>query len=238
MSEREVTRSRGASGRTVIVGDIHACRDELVALLDWLGFGGDDRLVCVGDLVVRGPFPRSTLDLLRAVGARAVRGNHDDKLVRWYANPKIPLNEQHRKTAARLRKRHWAFLVKLPLWLDLPEHGVRVVHAGVVPGVAIERQDPKTLLYIRSIAADGRPLEQRDKTLWGERYVGPPHIVFGHNAMPEPQLHPWATGIDTGCVYGGRLTALVLRAGEHPPAVEHRRDALVSVPARRRYATS
>jgi hypothetical protein len=238
MSEANATGRFRASGRTIIVGDLHACRDELEALLDWVGFGSADRLVCVGDLVVRGPFPRGTLDLLRRIDARAVRGNHDDKLIRWHASPKIPLNEQHRRTAARLRKRHWSFLAALPLWLDLPEHGVRVVHAGVTPGVAIEMQDPKTMLYIRSIAADGRPLEQRDKILWGEQYRGPPHVVFGHNAMPEPQLHPWATGIDTGCVYGGRLTALVLRAGEHPPPVELRRDALVSVPARRRYATT
>jgi hypothetical protein len=234
VSQREVSQR----GRTVFVGDLHACRDELVALLDWIGFGEGDRLVCVGDLVVRGPFPRATLDLLRDLGALAVRGNHDDKLVRWHAAPKMPLNEQHRKTAVRLRKRHWAFLTKLPLWLDLPDHGVRVVHAGVVPGVPIEQQESRALLYMRSLGADGEAIEQRDKILWGARYTGPPHIVFGHNAMPAPQIHPWATGLDTGCVYGGRLTALVLRAGEKPPPVETRQDALVSVPARRRYASS
>jgi hypothetical protein len=67
-------------------------------------------------------------------------------------------------------------------------------------------------------------------------YQGPPHIVFGHNARQVPQLHLDATGIDTACVYGGALTALVLPAGTEPPRLADRRDALVSVRARRVYA--
>jgi len=57
----------------------------------------------------------------------------------------------------------------------------------------------------------GEIIEKDGIVLWGRRYTGPPHVVFGHNAQLEPQLHPWATGIDTGVVYGERLTALVPR---------------------------
>jgi hypothetical protein len=60
-------------------------------------------------------------------------------------------------------------------------------------------------------------------------------VVFGHNSLEEPQLHEWATGIDTGCVYGNRLTALVLDPGEPPPRGRAVRSKLVSVAARRRY---
>ena len=60
-------------------------------------------------------------------------------------------------------------------------------------------------------------------------------MIFGHNARPDPQLHLWATGIDTGCVYGGRLTAMVLPDGAAPPPPDERGDVLVSVPARRAY---
>jgi hypothetical protein len=222
--------------RTVIVGDLHACKKELADLLDHIGLCRDDDLVCVGDLVVRGPFPRSTLDLLMGLRARAVRGNHEDKLLRWRRRPETPLGSQHREVAEKLRERHWAYLASLPLWLDLPDHAVRVVHAGVVPGLPIELQDRKTLLYVRCLGPRGEPLDKRDRVLWGARYVGPPHVVFGHNALPLPQLHPWATGIDTGAVYGGRLTAMVLRKGEKPPQLRDRLDVLVSVPSRRKYA--
>jgi hypothetical protein len=70
--------------------------------------------------------------------------------------------------------------------------------------------------------------------LWGTRYAGPPQIIFGHNAAPGLQLHPWATGLDTGCVYGGRLTALVLGFRQRVPrSIAARRSLLVSVAARR-----
>jgi hypothetical protein len=223
-------------GRTILVGDVHACRDELDALLTRVAFGEGDELVMVGDLVVRGPDPRGTLDLLREVGARSVRGNHEDRLLRHRSAPKDnPASDLTLATARALRKRDWVMLESLPLWIDLPEHGVRVVHAGLVPGVPITEQDPHTLMYVRSLDHDGAPVEKRGRVLWGERYAGPEHVVFGHNARPQPQIHAFATGLDTGCVYGGHLTAMVLEDGERPPPSRDRASVLVSVKARRRY---
>jgi hypothetical protein len=221
--------------KLVIVGDVHGCRAELAALLGKVGFSSGDRLVMVGDLVVRGPDPAGTLDLLAEVGARAVRGNHEDRLLKIRAG-RAARAEAQRETIAKLDERHWDFLAALPLWLDIPEHDVRVVHAGVVPGVPIERQDPRALMYMRTVDARGAPVEKRGDTLWGARYRGGPHVVFGHNAAKDPQIHADATGLDTGCVYGGALTALVLAEGARPPRARERRDALVSVRARRRYA--
>jgi hypothetical protein len=226
--------------RTIIVGDVHGCRDELARLLDHVGFGEGDRLVMVGDLIVRGPDPCGTLDLLREVNATSVRGNHEDRLLRWRAgrtDPRgEPLGEMSKATARLLRKRDWAWLETLPFWIDLPEHNLRVVHAGLVPGLPIERQDPHTLMYVRCLGRYGEPVERRGgKILWGVAYMGPPHVVFGHNARTDPQVHPWATGIDTGAVYGGRLTAMVLREGEGVPPLSSRSEVLVSVTSRRRY---
>lgn len=236
--------------RTVIVGDLHGCRAELETLLARVAFGAGDRLVAVGDLVARGPDPGGVIDLLVSVGGRAVRGNHEDRLLRHRARAGLdgskatpgdepgdrPLGSAHRAVVDALAPRHWAYLASLPLWIDLPDLGVRVVHAGVVPGVLIEKQKPRTLMYVRCLGPTGKPVEQRGAALWGARYEGPPHVLFGHNALPEPQIHRHATGIDTGCVYGNRLTAMVLPDGAGPPAREDRQSALVSVPARRAYA--
>jgi hypothetical protein len=223
-------------GRTVIVGDVHGCSGELEELLERVRFAaGRDRLVSVGDLVVRGPDPHGTLSLVRRLGARAVRGNHEHKLLAWRRRHK-PIGPEHERLARALSEQEWGMLEAMPLWLDLPEHGVRVVHAGVVPGVAVDRAPRDALLKMRTIDARGDWSDEPEAgPLWGTKYEGPPHVVFGHNARPDPQLHAWATGLDTGCVYGGKLTALVLDEKERVPRGEAVRPLLKGVPAVRKY---
>ena len=228
--------------RTIIVGDVHACSRELSALLQRVAFArGVDRLVLVGDVLVRGPDPLRTLDLLRDLGAASVRGNHENKLLSargtdGHLRSDARLGGEHERVARMLRDEDWRTIEAMPLWLDLPAHGVRVVHAGVIPGTSVERTPPEALMTMRTIDARGRWSDkERAGDLWGASYVGPPHVVFGHNARPGAQLHPWATGVDTGCVYGGDLTAVVLADGEPMPRGEAARAKLVSVAAERRY---
>jgi hypothetical protein len=223
-------------GRTVIVGDVHGCAGELEELLERVRFvAGADRLVSVGDLVVRGPDPHGVLALIQRVGGRAARGNHEEKLLAWRRRDK-PLGPDHERVAQLLSEAEWRVVEAMPLWIDLPEHDVRVVHAGVVPGMEPSRTPPEALLKMRTLDARGDWSDEADAgVLWGARYEGPPHVVFGHNARPEPQLHAWATGLDTGCVYGGRLTGLVLDEGEPMPRGDAVRRLLKSVPALRKY---
>ena len=222
--------------RTLIVGDVHGCREELEALLAATDYRpDDDRLVFVGDVVVRGPDSPGTLDLVRGLGGTVVRGNHEQKLLSGRAGA-TRLGPEHQRVAEALSEDDWRTLEAMPLWLDLPENGVRVVHAGVLPGRDVTATPHDALLRMRTIDANGDWSDRREGgDLWGTRYVGPPHVVFGHNARNEPQLHAWATGIDTGCVYGRHLTAVVLDAGEPMPRGEAARAKLVSVPARERY---
>jgi hypothetical protein len=221
---------------TAIVGDVHGCSAELEELLEQLRFReGHDRLFFVGDLVVRGPDPHGTLALVRKIASGVVRGNHEDRLLAWRRRAR-PLGAEHERLARVLSDEQWAMLDAMPLWIELPEHDVVIVHAGVVPGVPLERTAPEALLKIRTVDADGRWSDEPDEgPLWGSRYEGPPHVVFGHNARAGPQLHEWATGIDTGCVYGGRLTATVLAEGQRMPRGTAAGATLRSVPARRAY---
>ncbi len=224
--------------RTIIIGDVHGCRSELEALLDRVAFASGDQLVFVGDLVARGPDSLGVLDVARRTGAIVVRGNHEQRLLDWRSSrrawmrgeaaAKPPIGKMHRDIARSLRPVDWTVLETSPLFVDLPEHGVRVVHAGLMPDLAIEAQSPQTLMRIRTVRLRSGKRGKAENVLWGACYAGPPQVVFGHNAAPGLQLHPWATGLDTGCVYGGRLTAMVLAQGQRVPrGLAARRGLLV-----------
>ncbi|MBI5533432.1 MAG: serine/threonine protein phosphatase [Deltaproteobacteria bacterium] len=226
--------------RTVIVGDVHGCRSELERLLSYIGVGPQDQLIFVGDLIGRGPDTLGVVKLVRKLGAVVVRGNHEHKLLmyraarqRKQAAPRV--SRALREVSERIGEGLSRWMSEMPYWFDVPEHGVRVVHGGMVPGRKIEETEPGLLVTIRGMTPEGDPTTARECRLWGETYAGPPHVVFGHNAGRAPQIHEWATGIDTGCVYGGSLTAMVLLPGEQVPSTEHRTSVLVSVPAARQY---
>jgi hypothetical protein len=226
--------------RTVIVGDVHGCLDELLALVARCGDPADTRYVMVGDLVAKGPDSQGVVQWARESAAGAVLGNHDahvlklrqeDKDADKDARPKA----HHVEVARSLKNADWDWLEARPLWLavdaerdfdpDREDASHLVVHGGLVPGVPIDKQERVYLLNLRSINDKGLPTKKIEGAPWASLWRGPPHVVFGHDAVRGLQRHKWATGLDTGCVYGRQLTALVLP--------EHR---LVSVPAKRAYA--
>ncbi len=209
--------------RTVVVGDIHGCYDELRDLLDRVGLGAADRLVCVGDLVVKGEKNREVLDLFMS-DARfsSVLGNHDRAVLRGLSEEGAPLKASQERCVQELQTdaaRYAAFLGSLPLLSDLGTHVV--VHAGVRPGVPLASQDEDDLVELRTLGPDRA---SRDGVPWYELYDDGPTVLFGHWPASPPRRGPRALGLDTGCVYGYQLTAYVLEE-----------DKLVSVPARRAY---
>jgi hypothetical protein len=197
-------------------------------------------VVFVGDLVARGPDSRGAIRIVRELGAECVLGNHEQKLLdarrRAETSQSPPrLSASHRQLLDELTEQDWHWMASLPAWLELPDIEVAVVHAGIVPGVALCDQDAWVLTHVRTILPDGSPSADRSGTPWARLYQSRPHLVFGHDALSGLQLHPHATGLDTGCVYGGKLSALVLTEGQSPPRPEERRAHMISVPARRRY---
>jgi hypothetical protein len=196
--------------RTFVVGDVHGCNDELGELLDAAGWTKRDRLVLVGDLVAKGPDSAGVLSRARELGALAVLGNHDAHLLD-VVHHGTTKKTHHAEVAKTLSSKDVAWLEALPLWLELPDDDVVVVHAGLVPGVPLAQQERRNLLNLRSFDAKGEPTTRVEGgTPWAARWKGPPHVVFGHDAIRGLQQHRFATGLDTGCVYGHRLTGLWL----------------------------
>ncbi len=195
--------------RTLVVGDVHGCIDELEALLEKAELAKGDRLILAGDLVAKGPDSQAVVQLARERGALAVLGNHDAHVLGYRAGK--PLKNHHLEVAKSLKKADWDYLEKLPLWLDLPELNTLVVHAGLVPGIALEHQQTHVLLNVRSLTPEFEPSTRVDGGVpWASKWPGPRFVVFGHDALRGLQRHPHALGLDTGCVYGKLLTAVWL----------------------------
>jgi hypothetical protein len=201
--------------RTIVVGDLHGCYDELAALIALVKLGASDRVVCVGDLVSKGEKSREVLELFMT-DARfsSVIGNHDRALLEYWRGSlkKKELKPAQRKCAKQLkegRERFAAYFESLPAYVDLGSHVV--VHAGLRPGVPLAAQSLDDLTTMRTLGPDR---ESREGMPWYEVYDGEKTALFGHWPAAEPRRGPRAIGLDTGCVYGGRLTAYVVETGE------------------------
>ena len=193
--------------RTIIFGDIHGCHREWRDLLDRIGPSSSDRLVAVGDIVCKGPDTGKTLELARSLkNLTCLLGNHELRFLRYWHDGERPTRflKDYDEAALRQMGRRYdglmRYIASWPHYLDLPE--ALVVHAGLRPGVPLGRQDIEDLTGLRTVGKPPRP--------WFESYKGPKLAVFGHWVVREPMFSENAIGLDTGCVYGGKLSALIL----------------------------
>jgi serine/threonine protein phosphatase 1 len=187
-----------------VVGDVHGCLDPVERLFDRLGVGPSDLVVFVGDLVRKGPDSEGVLDLVRLQdNLVSVRGNNEQGLI------------DGTKTAPDLGPEDVAFVQSLPVAVSFGE--ALVVHGGADHRKPMDQHDAEDLLTMRSLA-DG----SYERPYWFEQRSELPRVFFGHTVLSEPFESPYAVGLDTGCVYGGELTAY-----------DYRRDRFVSVDAAR-----
>lgn len=210
--------------RTIVVGDVHGCVRELEKLLAKVSLAPSDRLVLVGDVVAKGPDSKAVVELARHIGALAVRGNHDEQVLRIHRGLARSPKPHHKVVVDALDDADWRWLSRLPVWMRIGKDHL-IVHGGIVPGVPLESQDPALLMNLRSIRPSGAPSTKLDGTPWAASWQGPKTVIFGHDAVRGLQKYPHAIGLDTGCVYGNELTAWI---------IEEQR--FVSVKAQRAYA--
>ncbi|KAB8349874.1 hypothetical protein FH972_023887 [Carpinus fangiana] len=213
--------------RLVVVGDVHGCSSELSRLLKRISFDAKfDHLILAGDMIDKGPDSHGVLALAQSLDATCIRGNHEDNLLRSHFSPteyppsnKISILEQN------LDKKDIDYLLSCPLILSLgniPSLETRssvVVHAGLVPHVKLEKQPPWHVMHMRTMSKHFEPSEERDGDPWWsvwhteqkklhkkERMT----VLYGHDSRMGLVEKRFSVGLDTGCVRGGRLTALVL----------------------------
>lgn len=220
-----------------IIGDVHGCLDELVALLHALGYavevhageaGAEYRVqppegrkaVFVGDLVDRGPDTPGVLKLVMSMvesgTALCVPGNHDVKLVRALGGRNVQVKHGLAESLEQLGRETPEFRQEVAKFLDaLVSHYVLdggklvVAHAGMK-----EEYQGRGSGRVREFALYGETTGETDefglpvRYNWAAEYRGQATVVYGHTPVPEPQWLNNTICIDTGCVFGGRLTAL------------------------------
>jgi serine/threonine protein phosphatase 1 len=208
---------------TLIIGDIHACFDELQDLLDLAGLGPDDDILAVGDIVDRGPANRQVLDFFRDnPRASSILGNHERKHLRSSRGeiPPAPSQVITRGQLGDSYPEYLSLLATLPRHRELPE--AMVVHAFWEPGLGVQEQRDNVI--IGTLSGEDY-LTKKYQQPWYELYDGPKPLIVGHRDYRgdgQPMIcKDRVFAIDTGCCHGGRLTGLIL------PAFR-----FVSVPAR------
>jgi len=205
------------------VGDIHGSITHLTRLVETVPFEPEDRIVFIGDYIDRGPDSRGTVEFLLSFRERFpkcifLRGNHEEMLedflngADWSMRNayltngggatliSYALNPLEKVKAADFPEGHLGFLFGTAL--KHGEDGFLFVHAGIRPGVALEDQSRQDLLWIR-------------EEFFAHEHALGLTVVFGHTPLRDVfQNPPYAIGIDTGAVFGGKLTCVELGDGK------------------------
>ena len=221
-----------------VIGDVHGCFDELAALLEQLGYAivrdtADDggarfvvthpaarKAVFLGDLVDRGPKTpevlRLVMDMCASGVALCVPGNHDIKLMRKLQGREVKITHGLAESLAQLEREPAGFQARAATFIDkLVSHYVLdggnlvVAHAGLK-----QTMQGRGSARVRDFALFGETTGETDeyglpvRYPWAADYRGAAHVVYGHTPVPVPEWLNRTLCVDTGCVFGGKLTAL------------------------------
>ena len=196
--------------RTLIIGDVHGCLHELQELLDTMNYSAEDRLIFVGDLIQRGPHSLETLRYVRSLDAEVVCGNWELAFIR-YMEGAHALEDKFRNLLRQMGPgtMYWLQWIRsFPMYIE--GESFLVVHGGLVPDEHPSQSEPYLLANLRTWDGKGEDLDNPHNPPWYELYNDNKLVVFGHWARQGLLVRDNVIGLDSGCVYGNRLSGLEL----------------------------
>lgn len=197
--------------RVIVVGDVHGCFEELQELLKKCNFQSKtDRLIFVGDLINKGPYSLKVLDFVIEGGFECILGNHELGFLRSLEDKKYFKNGNKARAEEMGEDlgHYVTWMKELPLYIEDEEFVV--IHAGIEPGVSLHKQRAEVCTRIRTWDGLGLDLNNPNDPPWYEFYKEERLVIFGHWAAKGLIKRENAIGLDTGCVWGGELSALIL----------------------------
>ncbi|MEY4504599.1 MAG: hypothetical protein RL154_895 [Pseudomonadota bacterium] len=211
------------TGRLIIYGDLHGCLDELKELRAKIAPDANDIEVSLGDVINKGKYSLEMINYLRENSIEALIGNHEDKFLRYRAFTKSKdrksqaiLSNSQREVYNSLDSAAFEYLNKMSVYKKFG--AVTLIHGGITNDIKLEKLSEKErniLMHIRWVDKNQKfvPLDRaksRAGSFWASAYNGNEgFVVYGHQPFLKPQVDKFALGIDTGCVYGNKLTAAI-----------------------------
>ncbi len=219
----------------VIYGDIHGCLEEWEELRKLIPKNSFE--ISVGDILDKGPYPVEALRYAKKNKIFTIMGNHEYKHIRKYWGRKVQLDEDQQKVYPKLKKEDFEFIESMPFFLKL--NHLTILHAGITNWIRLNNPPLNImtlLLFLRDVDENGKflPLNHNNPKAkyWADVYNGHEgFVVYGHNPFLEVKKNEFAAGIDTACVYGNKLTALVIKNTLKPDNYE-----IIQINAKKAYS--
>jgi protein phosphatase len=217
-----------------IIGDIHGCFEEFKTLTTNLGYSWEDgipkhpqgrKLAFVGDLTDRGPYSLKMAEIVHELVIRRKEayyspGNHCNKLYRFFLGRKVQITHGLETTVAEyealsrqeqqtIRSKFMELYDASPLYHVLDKGKLIVCHAGIRGDyIGKVNNKVKTFVLYGDITGETHPDGSPVRRDWAKEYKGKAWIVYGHTPVREARFVNHTVNIDTGAVFGGKLTAL------------------------------
>ena len=219
----------------VIYGDIHGCLEELEEIRKLIPKNSFE--ISVGDILDKGPYPVEALRYAKKNKIFTIMGNHEYKHIRKYWGRNVKLDEDQQKVYPKLKQEDFEFIESMPFFLKL--NHLTILHAGITNWIRLNNPPLNImtlLLFLRDVDENDKflPLNHNNPNakFWADVYNGHEGFVaYGHSPFREIKKNKFSAGIDTGCVYGNKLSALIIKDTLNPQNYE-----IIQVDAKKQYS--